>query len=119
MIDPIDIANYYCACDIAVVPSKCQEAAGNVVIEALACGIPVISTTKGGIPEYADKKASILVDVNDCFVDNLVNAILVLIKDDSLYNLLASNARSVALQYDKHKYYEKFLSEVNKMVNKK
>lgn len=48
---PEDLADYYCASDIYIHVAK-VESFGNVLIEARACGTPVISTAVGGIPEH-------------------------------------------------------------------
>ena len=49
------------ACDVFVLPSLC-ESFGVVIIEALACGKPVVATCVGGIPEIiAEKDFGILV----------------------------------------------------------
>ncbi len=40
--------------DFAVVPSVFDEPAGLPVLEALSCGLPIIVTDSGGIPEYVD-----------------------------------------------------------------
>jgi glycosyltransferase involved in cell wall biosynthesis len=42
---------YYRAADVCVVPSIALEGFGLVVLEALACGTPVIGTDVGGLPE--------------------------------------------------------------------
>lgn len=42
-----DMRGFYNSLDLLVVPSK-TEAFGNVIIEAYACGLPVISTSCGG-----------------------------------------------------------------------
>ena len=50
------------ACDVFVLPSLC-ESFGVVIIEALACGKPVVATRIGGIPEIIiDKGFGILVE---------------------------------------------------------
>ena len=45
---------------IAVVPSVWQEPAGRVVLEAMASGCALITTRRGGIPEYAEGRAMII-----------------------------------------------------------
>ncbi len=45
-----------------------------VILEAFACGIPVVATKVGGIPEMVDQKSGILVDVAN--EDALFHAIL-------------------------------------------
>jgi glycosyltransferase involved in cell wall biosynthesis len=46
-----ELVDLYRASDICVVPSKTLEGFGLVVLEALACGTPVIVTDSGGLPE--------------------------------------------------------------------
>ncbi len=43
---------YMQAADVFVCPSRWAEAAGLVNIEAQACGLPVLASRIGGIPEY-------------------------------------------------------------------
>jgi glycosyltransferase involved in cell wall biosynthesis len=46
-----DLAVCYRAADVSVVPSTALEGFGLVVLEALACGTPVVATDVGGLPE--------------------------------------------------------------------
>lgn len=55
-----DIPQYIAACDIAVLPSVCMEAALLTAIEAISSGVAVITTDRGGIPEYAKENAIVL-----------------------------------------------------------
>ena len=49
-VGPDDVATYHSAADIATLPSH-AEGTPNSIIEALACGVPVVATSVGGIPD--------------------------------------------------------------------
>ena len=67
------IPSYLKACDIAVVPSMWEEAFGLTVVEAMAAGLPLITTNSGGIPEIC-KDVAIIVE-RQHIVDQLAKAI--------------------------------------------
>lgn len=83
---PEQIPFWMNAADILIVPSK-NEGMPNVVYEAFACGLPVIASKVGGIPEIIeDGKNGFLVDFDDypefarkiwqlSFNKNLVNSV--------------------------------------------
>jgi glycosyltransferase involved in cell wall biosynthesis len=57
-----ELARWYRAADLLVVPSH-AEGAPLVVMEALACGLPVVATRVGGIPELVgDGRTGVLVE---------------------------------------------------------
>lgn len=47
-----DVCLFMQAADCFVCPSLWQEAAGLVILEAMACGLPVVASSVGGIPEF-------------------------------------------------------------------
>lgn len=74
-----DIAQEFRRADILCCPSTYQEPFGNVVIEAMACGIPVVASRVGGIPEIAAEGGVKLVEPG-C-VDELAVELEVLLGD--------------------------------------
>jgi glycosyltransferase involved in cell wall biosynthesis len=63
--DPKAVAGYYQAADVYVHAAR-ADTFPNTVLEALACGIPVVATAVGGIPEQVeDGRTGFLVPVGD------------------------------------------------------
>lgn len=61
---PVDVARWMAAADLVSLPSW-SEGHPNVLVEALACGRPVVATDVGGIPEVVDAHSGLLVPVGD------------------------------------------------------
>lgn len=79
------------------------------IIEAMAIGLPVVSTNVGGIPYLLkDKENALLVNDND--VTQMVKAIQLLVKDSALTSQLIQNSRNLVEAFDwqivKHKWFE-------------
>jgi glycosyltransferase involved in cell wall biosynthesis len=56
-----ELGNFYAACDIFVLPSF-AEALPAVLLEAMACGKPVIGTKAGGIPRQIEGQSGFLIE---------------------------------------------------------
>lgn len=65
---------YYNASDAFVLPSKSGEGMPLVLLEAMACGLPVVATNVGGVPEIIDKRWGKVVPPSDAVA--LADAIL-------------------------------------------
>ncbi len=61
---PTDVARWMAAADVVTLPSY-SEGHPNVLVEALACGRPVVATPVGGIPEVVDADCGVLVPARD------------------------------------------------------
>ena len=79
-----ELPKVYSSADIAVLPSMWNEPAGLTMLEAMACGIPVITTEAGGIPEYLTDSAILLRRDND-LPKNIAKAIDDLLNDSEKY----------------------------------
>jgi len=60
-IPEAQLSHYYQAADLVVVPSLQLEGFGLVIVEALACGTPVLGTPVGAIPEILNQVDPVLV----------------------------------------------------------
>lgn len=58
------LGDWFRAADLLCLPSH-NEGVPNVVLEAMACGTPVVATRVGGIPEVLPEHAGILVNAHD------------------------------------------------------
>ncbi len=101
----LEVVERYHSSDLFVLPCR-VDSDGNrdglpvSIVEALACGLPVVSTAVTGIPEViAHGENGLLVPDNNPVI--LADAIESLIKDRNLYEHLRSNARnSVSANFD-------------------
>ena len=74
-----------------------SESFGLVLIEALACGKPVIGSDVGGITEIITDNVGLLVDPKK--VSSIARAIDKMINDNDFRYLLSLNARNRAMDF--------------------
>src|SRR6266849_507373 len=132
--DPLSVARYYQAADIYLHSAR-ADTFPTTVLEALACGTPVVATAVGGIPEQVkgldtsdrgfansdlnrygmDEATGVLVSPGDA--EGMAVAIEHLLKDDSQRHHLGTNAaRDAAKRFDLQRQADEFLTWYQEIV---
>lgn len=70
-----DIADVYAGLDLLVVPSR-WEGFGLAIVEAMSCGVPVVATTVGGIPEVAGGAARLVPPEDSAALANEIEIVM-------------------------------------------
>lgn len=79
---------YYNLADVFCMPSLYNEGWGRVLMESLACGVPVVASARGAIVEVVDSSVALVVPPT---LTNLKNAIEKLRSNHQLYQKLKNN----------------------------
>jgi glycosyltransferase involved in cell wall biosynthesis len=98
--------DYLQLADIAVLPSMWEEPFGLTIVEALAAGLPLITTRSGGIPEICEGVATIVDKEN--VVNNLATAILDLYQHPEKREQMAKASIERARLFDKETFARNF-----------
>lgn len=85
----LELPKYYAAADLCVVPSFC-EPFGNVALEAMASGKPVVASKVGGLKEFVDERAGIFVNPGD--INGLAQSMLCLLRTPEIRFEMGKNA---------------------------
>jgi UDP-glucose:(heptosyl)LPS alpha-1,3-glucosyltransferase len=100
-----NVEDYYACADLLVLPAI-QEAFGNVVLEAMAAGLPVVTVAGVGAMDGVDGalKEGILANPDDA---SELKAKILRMLDRSRWSLLAREARKTAEKYTWDKYLDR------------
>jgi glycosyltransferase involved in cell wall biosynthesis len=102
----------YSAASVFAFPSL-YEGFGLPILEAMACGTPVVASRASCLPEVAEG-ASVLVDPDDA--DELANALAQTLNDDTLRRDLAARGRARAAEYTWRRAAERLLGVYEKVM---
>jgi D-inositol-3-phosphate glycosyltransferase len=81
---------------VVVVPSR-YETFGMPALEAISCGLPVVATSVGGLPELVDRRLGVLALPNP---PALADAVATCLKDEPLHESARVNGPATAAGYD-------------------
>ena len=99
----------YVDADVFVLPSKDKyESFGNVVLESLACGTPVIVTNNCGVSEYLNSEVSYIVEYNE---KQLSDAILNILTDEKKRIKMSVKAKKFVRNFS----WEKVVDKIEKI----
>jgi glycosyltransferase involved in cell wall biosynthesis len=91
-----ELIQVYQQADISVVPSLLYESFSYTCVQAMACGLPVVASCIGGIPETLDQgKCGILVTPGN--IQELAAALVSLCRDIDKRHVLGAAARERAI----------------------
>ncbi len=97
-VEPDEVHRYYQSSAIFVLPSIEGEGMPNVVLEAMARGLPVVATDSGGVPTLIDDSSNgYLVSMRDS--DALADRINRLLADEPLRKELGQSARTFVSEH--------------------
>ncbi len=112
------LPRYYSAADLYLITSN-YDNFPNAVIEAMACGLPVVATNVGGIPDLVEN------GVNGFCIENnniaeLKETVLKMLKDDKLSDEIGNNNReTVGKRFNWLKSAGQFLEVYEDVLAKK
>lgn len=112
-IEHSELSIIYNLADVAVFPSVWDEPAGLTMIEAMACGVPVITTQSGGIPEY-NRGVSIILQINEFLSENIAINIDNILNDIELsLEMKKMGIKHIQNNFCTKFYLENFITKLN------
>ncbi len=105
-----NIPSYLRIADIAVLPSIWEEPFGLTMLEAMASGLPLITTRSGGIPEVCEGVATLVEREN--LINNLVDAILDLYQHPEKRKAMSLAGKQRSKAFDKKRYAKEFFQAI-------
>jgi glycosyltransferase involved in cell wall biosynthesis len=112
----IELAEIYSATDLFVFPSP-TETFGNVVLESLASGVPVIGANAGGVKNIISSGITGYL-CKPGNADDFVNHIVQLLGNDLSRAQMAINARKFALSQKWDRIFEDVINQYSSVINK-
>ena len=102
--------------DLFLIPSQ-SESFGLAALEAMACGIPVISSSVGGLPELIrHNETGFIAEIGD--IDRMAKYSIDLLTNSKKYKLFSENARKRTVEnFDKSIILPQYINHYKKVLN--
>ena len=107
-----EVDKILCLSDLFLLPSQ-TESFGLAALEAMASGVPVISSDSGGIPEVNIQGVSGFLSPVGA-IDEMAQNALKILKEEAVLNTFKKGAQATAIKFDIHKivpFYEAIYEE--------
>lgn len=114
-VNNAEVYQYASVADLQCVPSLCEEAAGLVVLEAMAAGLPMIVSNSGGMIEYINEDTALVIE-RENIIENLKKAIYYMKKHPEMRRRMSENSKRQSKKYDEVIYYTNFVELINKII---
>ncbi len=109
-----ELAKIYNQSKIMVMPSF-NEGGPRVTLEAMACNVPVLTSRVGIMNDIIiDMENGIFIDWN---VEDIIDKITLLLKDNNLRNQIAENGRKTVQQFERKKAIQQYAEAYQKLLN--
>lgn len=104
------------ASDLFLMPSQ-SESFGLSALEAMACGIPVVSSSVGGLPELViHNETGFIAEIGD--IDRMAKYAVELLTNEKKYKTFSKNSRDRAVKhFDKNLIVPKYIEYYEKILN--
>jgi len=101
------------AADIYAAPSR-LEGFGMIQVEAMACGVPVLATPVGIVPDLL--KNGLVGEIIDWDAEDIANKAGVLLNDSDRYQEYSQNGHNLANQFERKNSIRNYSEQLKKLV---
>ena len=109
----------YKMADVAILPSTGQDPAPLTIFEAMASGLPIITTYSGGIPEYVTEQCAIVNYIDSNLVNGLTKSMDELAKNKNKRIKMGNASLERSKEFSTEKYYSDFVEIMDNIQKQK